>query len=64
MAAKPPDEMVRDGGSEPLVVPTRWSLLGVVLCGAPVWPCDIGVGFTDRIVVRSLLVTYNAKEKI
>ena len=27
--------MVWDGGSKPLVVPTRWSLLGVALGGAP-----------------------------
>ena len=34
--------MVWDGGSEPLVVPTRWALLGVALGGAPVWPSSGG----------------------
>ena len=34
--------MVWDGGLEPLVVPTRWALLGVALGKAPVWPCGVG----------------------
>ena len=53
IAAEPPDEMVWDGGSEPLVVPTRWALLGAALGGAPVWPSSGGgVGFTEKSVVR------------
>ena len=44
--------MVWDGGSNPLVVPTRWALLGVALGGAPVWPISGGVGFTEKSVVR------------
>ena len=43
--------MVWDGGSKPLVVPTRWALLGVALGGAPVWPSSGGVGFTEKSVV-------------
>ena len=42
------NEMVRDGGSETLVVPTRWDLLGVALGRVPVRPCGTGVGFMDR----------------
>ena len=34
--------MVWDGESDPPVVLTRWALLGVALCGAPVWPCGVG----------------------
>ena len=34
--------MVWDRGSEPLVVPTRWALLGVALGGAPVGPSSGG----------------------
>ena len=44
--------MVWDGGSKPLVVPTRWALLGVALSGAPVWSRSGGVGFTEKSVVR------------
>ena len=44
--------MVWDGGSKPLVVPTRWALLRVALGGAPVWPSSGGVGFTEKSVVR------------
>ena len=44
--------MVWDGGSKPLVVPTRWALLGVALGGAPVWSSSGGVGFTEKSVVR------------
>ena len=44
--------MVWDGGSEPLVVPTRWDILGVDLGGAPVWPSSGGAGFTEKSVVR------------
>ena len=44
--------MVWDGGLEPLVVPTRWALLGVALGGAPVWPSSGGVGFTEKSFVR------------
>ena len=44
--------MVWDGGSEPLVVQTRWALLGVALGGAPVWPSSGGAGFTEKSVVR------------
>ena len=44
--------MVWDRGSEPLVVPTRWALLGVALGGVPVWPSSGGVGFTEKSVVR------------
>ena len=44
--------MVWDGGSKPLVVPTRWALLGFTLGGAPVWPSSGGVGFTEKSVVR------------
>ena len=44
--------MVWDGGSKPLVVPTRWALIGVALGGAPVWPSSGGVGFTEKSVVR------------
>ena len=36
------NEMVWDGGSEPRVVPTRRTLLGVALVRAPVWPCGGG----------------------
>ena len=46
------NEMVRDGGSEPLVVPTRRALLGVALGGAPVWPCGGGEGFTEKSIGR------------
>ena len=46
------NDMVWDGGSKPLVVPTRWALLGVALGGAPVWPSSGGVGFTEKSVVR------------
>ena len=52
------NEMVWDGGSEPLVVPTRWDLLRVALGRAPVWPCGTGVGFTESISGRRLRVTY------
>ena len=44
--------MVWYGGSKPLVVPTRWDLLGVALGGAPVWSSSGGVGFTEKSVVR------------
>ena len=44
--------MVWDGGLEPLVVPTRWALLGVALGGALVWTSSGGVGFTEKSVVR------------
>ena len=44
--------MVWDGGSKPLVVPTRWALLKVALGGAPVWSSSGGVGFTEKSVVR------------
>ena len=44
--------MVWDGGSKPLVVPTRWALLEVTLGGAPVCPSSGGVGFTEKSVVR------------
>ena len=50
--------MVWDRGSEPLVFPTRWDLLGVALGGALVWTCGTGVGFTERSVGRRLRVTY------
>ena len=50
--------MVWDGGWEPLVVPKRWTLLGVSLGRAPVWPCGAGVGFTERSARRRLRVTY------
>ena len=46
------NEMVWDGGSEPLVVPARRALLGVSLGGAPVWPCGGGGGFTEKSVGR------------
>ena len=49
--------MVRDGGSDPLVVPTRWDLLGVALGRVPVRPCGTGAGFMDRRARRSLYVT-------
>ena len=35
--------MVWDGGLEPLVVLTRWDILGVALGGDPVWPSSGGV---------------------
>ena len=44
--------------SDPLVVPTRWDLLGFTLGGALVRLCSVGVGFTERSVGRSLRVTY------
>ena len=44
--------MVWNGGSKPLVFPTRWALLGVALGGAPVWPSSGGLGFTEKSVVR------------
>ena len=44
--------MVWDRGLEPLVVPTRWALLGVALGGAPVWPSSGGVGCTEKSVGR------------
>ena len=50
--------MVWDKGLDPLVVPTRWDLLGVALGGAPVWLCGAGVGFTERSAGRRLCVTY------
>ena len=50
--------MAWDGVSEPLVVPTRWDFLGVTLSRVPVWPCGVGLGFTERIVGRCLRVTY------
>ena len=46
MADKPPDEMVWDRWSDPLVVPTRWALLLVSLYRASVWPYGVGVGYT------------------
>ena len=52
------NEMLWDGGSEPLVVPTRRAFLGVSLCGLLVWLCVAGVGFTERSVGRRLRVTY------
>ena len=36
------NEMVWGGGSDLLVVLTRWDLLGVVLGRAPVWLCSGG----------------------
>ena len=51
-------EMVRDRGSETLVVPTRWDLLRVALGGASVWTWGAGVGFTESSVGRRLRVTY------
>ena len=39
-------------GSDPLVLVTRWALLGVALGGAPVWPSSGGVGFTEKSVGR------------
>ena len=50
--------MVWDGGSEPLVVPTRWDFLGVALGGPLVWMCGAGVVFADWSVVRCICVTY------
>ena len=50
--------MVWYRGSEPLVVPARWALLGFGLGGAPVWTYGAGVGFTERIVGRRICVTY------
>ena len=44
--------MVWDGGSEPLVVPTRPDLLGVALGMAPVWPCSGGEGLMEKSVGR------------
>ena len=44
--------MVWGGGLEPLVVPTRWALLGVALGGALVCPSSGGVGFTEKSIVR------------
>ena len=38
--------MVWDGGSEPLVVPTRWALLGVALGGA----CNLNLNKNDKIL--------------
>ena len=46
------NEMVWEGGLKPLVVPTRWALLGVALGGAPVWSSSGGIGFTEKSVVR------------
>ena len=43
--------MVWEGGSDLIVVPTRWALLGVALGGAPVWLSSGGVGFTEKRVV-------------
>ena len=57
------NEMVWDRGLEPLVVPTRWALLGVALGGPPVWPCGAGVGFTERSVRRCLRVTYERSNR-
>ena len=31
--------------THPLVFPTRWTILGVTLGGAPMCPCGVGVGF-------------------
>ena len=50
--------MVWDIGLEPIVVSTRWDLLGFGLSGAPVWTCGSGVGFTGRSVGRCFRVTY------
>ena len=55
MEAEPPGEMVWDGGLEPLVVLTRWALLGVALSRAPVWLCGAGVGFTERSVRKAYM---------
>ena len=52
------NDMVWDGGLEPLVVPTMWDLDVVALGGAPVWPCCAVVGFAKRSVGRSIRVTY------
>ena len=50
--------MVWDRGSDTLVEPTRWDLLGVALGRAPVWPCGKGVGFTEKSSRKRLCVTY------
>ena len=52
------NDMVWDGGSDPLVVPTRWALLGVSPDGVPVWLCSAGLVFRERRVGRLIRVTY------
>ena len=44
MVAEPPDEMVWDRGSDPLVLPTRWALIIVSLYGELVYLYGVGVG--------------------
>ena len=56
MESEPPGDMVWGRGLEPLVVPTRWDILGVALYGSPVWPYGVGVDFTDRSIRRHLRV--------
>ena len=50
--------MVWDKGLDPLVVPTRWDLLGVALGGALVWLCGVGAiegaGITGSISDSSI----------
>ena len=56
MAENPPEEMVWDGWSETLVVPTRWDLLVVALYGASVWLYGARVGSRERSFRRRLFV--------
>ena len=56
--------MVWYGGLEPLIVPTRWALLGVSLGGAPMWPCGAGIGFTERSAGRRIHVTYKEPDVV
>ena len=52
------NDMVWDGGSDPLLVQKSLALLGVVLGWEQLWMCVEGVGFIERSVGTRLHVTY------
>ena len=56
LRSKHPEDMVWYGWYEPLVVLTRWDLLGVALCGELVWLYGTGVGYIERSVGRCLCI--------
>ena len=56
MRSKPPNKTVWDEWLEPIAVPTRWALFGVIFYRDPVWPYSEGVCYTERNVGRHLLV--------
>ena len=56
MADEHTKNIVWDGETESLVVPTSWSLLQVDLHGELVWLYGVVVGFTEQSVGRHLRV--------